>query len=99
MHNRIRNSFGSLQGGASIVVAEVMANHLAGQAAGRERRSRCVFADMHYLTPGRGGPFRVDGEVLARTEHLVTSRTRIFETAGGTDRLLQTATATAAYLD
>ena len=99
MHNRIRNSFGSLQGGASIVVAEVMANHLAGLAAGRERRSRCVFADMHYLAPGRGGPFRVDGEMLARTDQLVTSRTRIFETAGGTDRLLQTATATAAYLE
>ncbi len=99
MHNRIRNSFGSLQGGASIVVAEVMSNHLAAMAAGGERRSRCVFADMHYLAPGRGGPFRVDGEVLARTDHLVTSRTRIFETAGGTDRLLQTATATAAYLD
>ena len=67
MHNRIRNSFGSLQGGASIVVAEVMANHLAGLAAGGERRARCVFADMHYLAPGRGGPFRVDGEVLAPT--------------------------------
>ena len=99
MHNRIRNSFGSLQGGASIVVAEVMANHLAGLAASRERRSRCVFADVHYLAPGRGGPFRVDGEMLARTDHIVTSRTRIFEIAGGTDRLLQTATATAAYLD
>ncbi len=99
MHNRIRNSFGSLQGGASIVVAEVMANHLAELAAGRERRSRCVFADVHYLAPGRGGPFRVDGEMLARTGQLVTSRTRIFETAGGTDRLLQTATATAVYLD
>ncbi|WP_419853996.1 hypothetical protein [Candidatus Poriferisodalis sp.] len=99
MHNRIRNSFGSLQGGASIVVAEVMANHLAGMAADRERNSRCVFADVHYLAPGRGGPFRVDGELLARTGHLVTTRTRIFETAGDTDRLLQTATATAAYLD
>lgn len=99
MHNRIRNSFGSLQGGASIVVAEVMANHLARMAADRERTSRCVFADVHYLAPGRGGPFRVDGEVLARTGHLVTTRTRIFETAGETDRLLQTATATAAYLD
>ncbi|MCY3584672.1 MAG: PaaI family thioesterase [Acidimicrobiales bacterium] len=99
MHNRIRNSFGSLQGGASIVVAEVMANHLARMAAGGERTSRCVFADVHYLAPGRGGPFRVDGETLARTDHLVTTRTRIFETAGDADRLLQTATATAAYLD
>ncbi len=106
MHNRIRNSFGSLQGGASIVVAEAMANHLAALTAGRTRRSRCVFADMHYLSPGRGGPFRVEGEVLARTDYLLTSRTRIFETADGTEgpksgaeRLLQTATATAAYLD
>ena len=99
MHNRIRNSFGSLQGGASIVVAEVMATHLAGMGEGAGRRSRCVFADMHYLAPARGGPFRVDGEVLARTGHMMTSRTRIFETAGESDRLLQTATATAEYLD
>ena len=99
MHNRIRNSFGSLQGGASIVVAEVMSTHLATMCDDGRRGSRCVFADMHYLAPARGGPFRVDGEVLARTGHLVTSRTRIFETAGETDRLLQVATATAAYLD
>lgn len=99
MHNRIRNSFGSLQGGASIVVAEVMANHLADMRADGQRRSRCVFADMHYLAPARGGPFRVDGEVLAHTDHLVASRTRIYETAGSSDRLLQVATATAAYLD
>lgn len=99
MHNRIRNSFGSLQGGASIVVAEVMSMHLAAMGDGAGRPSRCVFADMHYLAPARGGPFRVDGEVLARTDRLVTTRTRIFETAGDTDRLLQTATATAAFLD
>ena len=99
MHNRIRNSFGSLQGGASIMVAEVMSTHLAGLCDGAQRPSRCVFADMHYLAPARGGPFRVDGEVLARTGHVVTSRTRIFETAGDSDRLLQTATATAGYLD
>ena len=99
MHNRIRNSFGSLQGGASIVVAEVMATHLARMCDGGERRARCVFADMHYLAPARGGPFRVDGEVLAQTGHVVTSRTRIFETAGESDRLLQTATATAEFLD
>ena len=99
MHNRIRNSFGSLQGGASIVVAEVMSKHLAQMCDDEGRRSRCVFADMHYLAPARGGPFRVDGEVLARTGHMVTTRTRIFETAGETDRLLQVATATAAYLD
>lgn len=99
MHNRIRNSFGSLQGGASIVVAEVMSTHLAAMCDDSGRRSRCVFADMHYLAPGRGGPFRVEGEVLACTGHLVTTRTRIFETAGETDRLLQTATATAEYLD
>lgn len=99
MHNRIRNSFGSLQGGASIVVAEVMSTHLAQMCDGDGRRSRCVFADMHYLAPARGGPFRVEGEVLARTGQLVTTRTRILETAGDAERLLQVATATAAYLD
>ncbi|WP_419841705.1 hypothetical protein [Candidatus Poriferisodalis sp.] len=99
MHHRIRNSFGSLQGGASIVVADAMSTHLARLCGGDARRSRCVFADMHYLTPARGGPFRVDGEVIARTEHAVSSRTRIYEIAPESDRLLQVATATAAYLD
>ncbi len=99
MHNRIRNSFGSLQGGASIVVADVMSTHVAEIYGGDRRRSRCVFADMHYLAPARGGPFRIDGEIVARTDHLVTTRTRIFETANDADRLLQIATATAAYLD
>ncbi len=104
MHERIRNSFGSLQGGASIMVAEVMSTHLADltdkrQRSGNGRRSRCLSADMHYLAPARGGPFRVDGEILAVTPHAVVSRTRIHETAADSERLLQIATATAVYLD
>lgn len=107
LHRRIVNSFGSLQGGVSVVVAEVMAEHMAAGnldgagPAGRPLstaagRPRCTAADVHYLAPARIGPIRATGETLTAGAHSTTVRVRCFD-VGNADRLIQLATATAEF--
>ncbi len=94
MGDRIRNSFGSLQGGASVVIAEVMATHAARLAHGTDGAWRCTQADVHFLAPARGGPIAVEAEYLRRTERSVTVDVGYRDRAND-DRLIHVATATA----
>lgn len=94
MGDRIRNSFGSLQGGASVVIAEVMATHVARLAHQGGELWRCTQADVHFLAPARGGPIAVEAAQLSSTERAVTVDVRYYDRAND-DRLIQVATATA----
>ena len=90
-HSRIYNSFGSIQGGAVVVLMEIGGTHLAGLLSGR--RARCIGADVHYLSQARGGPFEVRAERIATAGDVVVSRVRIID-VGSDDRLLSVATVT-----
>lgn len=93
-HSRIYNSFGSIQGGAVVVLVERMARHIAELED--ERNARCITADVHYLAQAKDGPFKVEGEVLRKDAMGVTSQVTIRDLGSG--RLLDVATATAVYL-
>ena len=93
-HSRIYNSFGSIQGGAVVVLVERMARHIAELEGGRD--ARCITADVHYLAHAKDGPFRVEGEALRKDSMGITSQVTITDLGSG--RLLDVATATAVYL-
>ena len=95
-HQRIHNSFGSIQGGAVAILVDAMATHLGFITTGM--RMRCVTAEVHYLSQAKSGPFRVEGELLRADNDAVTSRIRIVD-VGNNDRLLDIATATAKAID
>ncbi|MDG2111624.1 MAG: PaaI family thioesterase, partial [Actinomycetota bacterium] len=88
-HERIHNSFGSIQGGAVVILMEYAANHLAELSL--DKRARCFSADVHYLSQAKGGPFEIRAELLARPGDAMSCRVRIVD-VGHDDRLLSVGT-------
>lgn len=88
-HPRIHNSFGSIQGGAVVVLMESAATHLATLTTGK--RARCFSADVHYMSQAKGGPFEVRAEPLAHPGDAMSCRVRITD-VGHDDRLLSVGT-------
>jgi uncharacterized protein (TIGR00369 family) len=88
-HPRIHNSFGSIQGGAAVVMMERAATHLATLETGRP--ARCFSADVHYLSQAKGGPFEIRAEPLAEPGDVVSCRVRILD-VGNDGRLLSVGT-------
>jgi uncharacterized protein (TIGR00369 family) len=92
MTEYIRNSFGSLQGGMIAMLAD-----MAGQSAVRAATgSRMTTADLtiHYLAPGRFGPFTTAARVLRANGASVLSRVEVKD-AGDNYRIIAVAMNTA----
>jgi acyl-coenzyme A thioesterase PaaI-like protein len=90
-HDYVRNSFGTINGGAICVVFEAAAEHAARAAGDRPY----VAADLavHYLSQTRTGPARTSGRVLRHDDrHAVCELTLV--DAGNDDQLLALATVT-----
>jgi len=64
----IRNSTGSIQGGASAMAMEEAALHLAGPGSALE------FLHVYYLAADRNGPYRATATALRTVEHSTTGR-------------------------
>lgn len=88
-HGRIHNSFGSIQGGAVVVLMERAGTHLAELETGRA--ARCHSADVHYLSQAKSGPFEVVAEPLGHHGEATAARVRIID-KGNADRLLSVGT-------
>jgi len=88
-HVRIHNSFGSIQGGAVVVLMEQAAVHLCDLEAGRA--ARCHSADVHYLAQAKGGPFEIRAARLASAGSTMSARVKIVD-VGNDDRLLSVGT-------
>ena len=92
MTEYVRNSFGSLQGGMIAMMADV-----AGQSAARAATGiRLTTADLvlHYLSPGRIGPFTADAQVLRSNNVSALSRVEVKD-AGDDQRVIAVAMNTA----
>ena len=94
MSEYVRNSFGSLQGGMIALMADVAGQSAAREAAGR----RLATADlvMHYLSPGRFGPFTTAVRVLRTDKFSVLSRIEVKDT-GDNQRIMAVAMHTAVF--
>lgn len=90
-HSRIHNSFGSIQGGAVVMMVEAAAVHAAELVWGRP--ARCVDTQVTYLAQSKGGPFRVSAEMVRDDGAASSVRVEIVD-VGHSDRLLDVATAT-----
>jgi uncharacterized protein (TIGR00369 family) len=96
MTEYIRNSFGSLQGGMIAMMADI-----AGQSAARAAsgcRMTTVDLILHYLSPGRFGPFTTEVQVLRSNRVSALSRVEVKD-AGDDDRIIAVAMNTAALGD
>ncbi len=92
-HNpRIRNSFGSIQGGVVAALVERMSTLSAERTLGRP--ARALDLHVHYLEQSTTGPFRIEGNVLRVEGRAVTTQVSIIDASDR--RLLDLATATAA---
>lgn len=93
-HHRIRNSFGSIQGGVAATLMERMGTFAAERVLGRPARALDIH--LHYLGQSTTGPFRVDGTVLRVEGDSVT--TQVTVTDAKDSRLLDIGTTTAVAL-
>jgi uncharacterized protein (TIGR00369 family) len=92
MTEYVRNSFGSLQGGMIAMLADI-----AGQSAARDatgRRLITVDLILHYLSPGRVGPFETVTRVLRSNGASALSRVEVKD-AGDDQRIIAVAMNTA----
>lgn len=93
----IRNSWGVVSGGIISLLTEAEAERVAGLAAGGPCALEAL--GMHFLSPGRVGPIVARATLLSDRRHLPGAaehlRVRIRD-AGADDRLIATASATAA---
>ena len=89
--DRIRNSFGSIQGGVAATLVERIGTLAAEQALGVPARALDIH--VHYLGQSTTGPFRADGSILRVTGDTVTTEVTIIDAADG--RVLDIATTTA----
>ena len=94
MSEYVRNSFGSLQGGMIALMADVAGQSAARKAAGH----RLTTADLviHYLSPGRFGPFTTSVRVLRIDKFSALCRIEIKDT-GDNQRLIAVAMHTAVF--
>lgn len=91
-HNdRIRNSFGSIQGGVAAALVERMGTLAAERALGAPARSLDIH--LHYLGQSTTGPFRIDGTILRVDGDTVTTEVTIIDAGDG--RVLDLGTTTA----
>lgn len=88
MSDYVSNSFGSLQGGMIALLADV-AGASAARAAG-DRRLTTSDLVLHYLSPGRFGPFITQAQVMRADKAAVLSRIEIMDT-GEKDRVIAVA--------
>ncbi len=92
VHNdRIRNSFGSIQGGVAAALIERMGVHVAEAELGVPARATDV--RLHYLGQGTVGPFRIEGTPLRVGSTEVVSEVTVVDLSN--DRLLDIGTAIA----
>ncbi len=95
-HERIYNSFGSIQGGAMAALLERVAGLAAERLLGRPART----VDMHfsYLAPATTGPFRVIAGPVRIEEHAVLSTVELVD-LGREGRQCAVGTASAVAID
>lgn len=92
VHNdRIRNSFGSIQGGVAAMLIERMAVHLAELTFGRPARATDVH--LHFLGQGTEGPFEITGRPIRIDPAMATVEVEVIDRSSG--RLLDLGTASA----
>jgi uncharacterized protein (TIGR00369 family) len=88
MSGYVRNSFGALQGGLVAILADASGQGAARMAAGRNVTTRDL--TVHYLSPGRAGPFRTRAEIMRMDGTSVLSRVELVDSGAG-DRLISVA--------
>ncbi len=81
MTDYVRNSFEALQGGAIGLLADTAGELAARHVTGRQ----LVTADLtiHYLLPGRVGPFRTRTRILGTTAETASCRVEIVDRGAG----------------
>jgi len=75
MTEYVRNSFGSLQGGMIAMMADTAGQSAARAATGM--RLTTVDLILHYLSPGRFGPFITDTQMLRSNNASALSRVEV----------------------
>jgi uncharacterized protein (TIGR00369 family) len=93
--NYIRNSFSSLQGGMIAILADIAGQQVARAATGKLLTTSDL--TIHYLAPGKTGPFRTTTRLLRITDD--TALTRIDITDMGVDNRLISVVLNTATLD
>ena len=93
--NYIRNSFRSLQGGMIAILADIAGQKVARAATGKLLTTSDL--TIHYLAPGKTGPFRTTTRLLRLTDD--TALTRIDITDMGVDNRLISVVLNTATLD
>ncbi len=83
-HQRICNSFGSIQGGAMAAILERAGSLAAEAVIGGPARS--VSLSFHYAAQAREGPFHVDTQVLRHDSTGIFARVQLVD--GGIDHRL-----------
>ncbi len=95
-HERIYNSFGSIQGGAMGALLERAAAHAAERVFGRPART----LDLHfaYTAQAKVSPFRVTADIVRADADSALSRVQLVDT-GQDDRIAAIGTALAVPID
>jgi len=92
MSDYVRNSFNALQGGVFALLADQAGQMAARRATGK--LSMTTDLTIHFLSPGKVGPFQTRTALLRKTQETVLSAVEILDRGAG-DRLLSVATNTA----
>jgi len=92
MSEYVRNSFHALQGGVVALMADAAGQYAARAAAGNPLTTADL--SIHYLSPGKVGPFRTETKVLRATGDSVLTRVEIVD-RGADDLLMAVAVNTA----
>jgi uncharacterized protein (TIGR00369 family) len=85
MRDYLRNSLGSLQGGMFAILADTAGQHAARAATGKPLTTSDLA--IHYLMPGKVGPFRTRATVLRTTADTALTRVDVID-SGGEDRAI-----------
>ena len=88
MTEYVRNSFGALQGGVVAILADLAGEGAAGMAGGCPFVTRAL--QVHYLSPGRTGPFRATARLLDAGGDSALTRVEVADRGDG-DRLIAVA--------
>jgi uncharacterized protein (TIGR00369 family) len=90
-HDYVRNSFGTINGGAICMLFEAAAEHAARAAAGAPFRAADL--QVHFLAQTKIGPARTSARVLRHDDRHAVCDLRVVD-AGNNDLLLAVATVT-----
>jgi uncharacterized protein (TIGR00369 family) len=83
MDDYVRNSRGALQGGIFAILGDAAGEHAARAATGQPLTTSDLA--IHYLLPGKIGPFRTRATVLRTTADTSLTRVEVID-VGGEDR-------------